>query len=55
MLCTKKEVATLIMNLISSNDFEIWYERVFELWVEGADNAPTDNDILVWIMNHIKV
>ncbi len=47
-----KEVATAIMNMLASQEFENWYRSLFNSWLEGDENAPADSEIIRWIITH---
>ena len=42
-----------VFNLLMSRPFERWYENEFMDFVEGAEGAPSMQEILQWLKKHL--
>jgi len=43
----------VVFNLLMSRQFERWYEKEFMDFVEGAEGAPTMQEILQWLKQRL--
>ena len=46
-------IAEKILRALESQYFADWYERKFLDYIEGADNAPSKEEVLEWIITNI--
>ena len=42
----KKEIAEIFLNILTKQSFESWYQRQFQDFITGEENAPSEEDIL---------
>ena len=42
----KKQLAKMFLNILEKQTFESWYERDFQDYITGEENAPSENQIL---------
>lgn len=48
-----KEQIELVLQMLSSGDFECWYKDKFEDYIEGGLGSPTRKQILNWLSSHL--
>ncbi len=50
----KKQLAKMFLNILEKQTFESWYERDFQDYITGEENAPSENQILKELEDQIS-
>lgn len=53
-MMNKKQLAKMFLSILEKQTFESWYERDFQDYITGEENAPSENQILKELEDQIS-